>query len=158
MSKQTSMTKGNPVKLLLCFAIPLMFGTIFQQSFIIVDRIIIGNLIGAEAFSSVGATGAISMVFTSFCLGIAIGSGIVVSQFYGANDEKGTALAIRNGSIITILSTLTVSVLALLITRPILILLNTPASLVDDAVDNGIDLEFHGINWLVPLYGRAVEK
>ena len=55
MSAQTNMTKGNPIKLLLCFDIPLMFGTIFQQSFIIVDRIIVGHLIGADAFSSVGA-------------------------------------------------------------------------------------------------------
>ena len=95
MSKQINMTEGNPVKLLLSFAVPLMFGTIFQQSFIIVDRIIVGHLIGAEAFSAVGATGSVSMVFTSLCLGIAIGSGIVVSQFYGANDEDGTASAIR---------------------------------------------------------------
>ena len=50
MSKQTNMTTGNPVKLLLSFAIPLMLGTIFQQSFIIVDRIIVGHLIGANAF------------------------------------------------------------------------------------------------------------
>ena len=42
-----------------------MFGTIFQQSFIIADRIIVGHLIGADAFSSVGATGSVSMVFTS---------------------------------------------------------------------------------------------
>ena len=62
MSTQTNMTKGNPTKLLLNFAIPLMLGTIFQQSFILVDRIIVGHLIGANAFSSVGATGSISMV------------------------------------------------------------------------------------------------
>ena len=113
MSTQTNMTWGNPTKLLLSFAIPLMLGTIFQQSFILVDRIIVGHLIGANAFSSVGATGSISMVFTSLCLGIAIGSGIVVSQFYGANDEDGTASAIRNGTMISILSTIIVSILAL---------------------------------------------
>lgn len=135
MSTQTNMTSGSPVKLLLSFAIPLMFGTIFQQSFIIVDRIIVGHLIGADAFSSVGATSAVSMVFTSFCLGMAIGSGIVVSQFYGANDEKGTVSAIRNGTIITILGTLAVSVLALLVTKPILILLNTPVSLLEDSIN-----------------------
>lgn len=133
MSKQTNMTTGNPVKLLLSFAIPLMLGTIFQQSFIIVDRIIVGHLIGANAFASVGATGSISMVFTSLCLGIAIGAGIVIAQFYGAGDEAGTASAIRNGSKISILSTLIVSVIALVVTKPILILLNTPVSLLEDA-------------------------
>lgn len=135
MIKQTNMTTGNPAKLLLSFAIPLMFGTILQQSFIIVDRIIVGHLIGANAFASIGATGSVSMVFTSLCLGIAIGSGIVVSQFFGANDEAGTALAIRNGTMISIVSTLIISVFALLITRPLLLLLNTPVSLLEDAVN-----------------------
>lgn len=134
MSTQTNMTNGNPTKLLLSFAIPLMLGTIFQQSFILVDRIIVGHLIGSNAFSSVGATGSVSMVFTSLCLGIAIGSGIVVSQFYGANDEDGTASAIRNGTIISILSTIIVSILALVVTKPILILLNTPVSLLEDSI------------------------
>ena len=55
-------------------------------------------------------TSSVSMKFTSLCLGIAIGSGIVVSQFYGANDEKGTASVIRNGTIITILSTFIISI------------------------------------------------
>lgn len=135
MNTQTSMTKGNPTKLLLSFAIPLMLGNIFQQSFILIDRIIVGHLIGANAFSSVGATGSISMVFTSLCLGIAIGSGIVVSQFFGANDEKGTAAAIRNGAIITILCTLLVSAFALALTKPILALLNTPAALRENAMN-----------------------
>lgn len=121
MSTQTNMTEGNPAKLLLSFAVPLMLGTIFQQSFILVDRMIVGRLICANAFSSVGATGSVSMVFTSLCLGIAIGSGIVVSQFYGANDEEGTASAIRNGTMISLFSTFLVSILALAAAKPILI-------------------------------------
>lgn len=57
---------------------------------------------------------------------IAVGSGSVVSQFFGANDEKGTATAIRNGIIITIACALCISILALVMTKPILILLNIP--------------------------------
>ena len=151
MSTQTNMTKGNPTKLLLNFAIPLMLGTIFQQSFILVDRIIVGHLIGANAFSSVGATGSISMVFTSLCLGIAIGSGIVVSQFYGANDEEKTASAIRNGTMISILSTLIVSILALLVTKPILVLLNTPASLLEDSI-NYMSISMGGLLIVILYY------
>lgn len=151
MSKQVNMTTGNPTKLLLSFAIPLMLGTIFQQSFIIADRMIVGHLIGANAFASVGATGSISMVFTSLCLGIAIGSGIVVSQFFGAGDEMGTASAIRNGTIISILSTLIISIFALLITRPILILLNTPAALLMDAA-NYMSVSMGGLVIVIVYY------
>ena len=151
MGTQTNMTRGNPTRLLLSFAIPLMLGTIFQQSFILVDRIIVGHLIGANAFSSVGATGSISMVFTSLCLGIAIGSGIVVSQFYGANDEDGTASAIRNGTMISILSTIIVSILALVVTRPILILLNTPTSLLEDSI-NYMSISMGGLIVVILYY------
>lgn len=151
MGTQMNMTKGNPTKLLLSFAIPLMLGTIFQQSFIIVDRMIVGHLIGADAFSSVGATSSVSMVFTSLCLGIAIGSGIVVSQFFGANDEENTALAIRNGTIISILSTLAVSILALFLTKPILILLNTPTSLLGDAI-NYMSISLGGLIVVILYY------
>ena len=151
MSKQTNMTTGNPTRLLLSFAIPLMFGTILQQSFIIVDRMIVGHLIGADAFASVGATGSVSMVFTSLCLGIAIGSGIVVSQFFGANDEAGTALAIRNGTMISIVSTLIISAFALLITRPLLLLLNTPVSLLEDAV-NFMSVSLGGLIFVIIYY------
>ena len=133
MGKQTDMTQGNPTRLLLAFAVPLMLGTMLQQSFILVDRIIVGHLIGANAFSAVGATGSVSMIFTSICLGISIGAGIVVSQYFGAKDEKNTSLAIRNGTIISVVSTLTVSALAMLLTKPILSLLNTPVALMDDA-------------------------
>ena len=123
----------------------------FKQSFIIVDRIIVGHLIGANAFASIGATGSVSMVFTSLCLGIAIGLGIVISQFFGANDETGTALAIRNGTIICIISTLIVSVFALLITKPILLLLNTPVSLLEDAV-NYMSVSLGGLIFVIIYY------
>jgi putative MATE family efflux protein len=151
MNTQTSMIKGNPTKLLLSFAIPLMLGNIFQQSFILIDRVIVGHLIGANAFSSIGATSSISMVFTSLCLGIAIGSGIVVSQFFGANDEKGTATAIRNGIIITIACTLCISVLALAMTKPILILLDTPVSLWKNAI-NYMSVSMGGLIFVILYY------
>lgn len=133
MGKQTDMTQGNPARLLLAFAVPLMLGTILQQSFIIVDRIIVGHLIGANAFSAIGATSSVSMIFTSISLGIAMGSGIVVSQYFGAKDEKNTALAIRNGTIISVISTLIIFALAMLLTKPILTLLNTPDALMKEA-------------------------
>ena len=62
-----------------------------------------------------------------------MGLELLLHNFYGAGDEAGTASAIRNGSKISILSTLIVSVIALVVTKPILILLNTPVSLLEDA-------------------------
>lgn len=91
------MTKGSPIKLLLQFLIPILIGNIFQQAYTLADRIIVGRFVGDTAFSAIGATNALSMTFMSMCMGAAIGTGVVVSQYFGAKDEKGTAASIANG-------------------------------------------------------------
>ncbi len=72
-------------------------GNLFQQAYTLADRIIVGRFVGDTAFSAIGATNALSMTFMSMCMGAAIGTGVVVSQYFGAKDEKGTAASIANG-------------------------------------------------------------
>lgn len=66
MKKVTDMTTGNPAKLLLQFALPVFLGNIFQLMFTMVDKIIVGQFVGAEAFSAVGATNALGNINASF--------------------------------------------------------------------------------------------
>lgn len=70
----------------------------------------------------------------SMCMGAAIGTGVVVSQYFGAKDKKGTASSIANGSYTCILIVFVMTAIALLTTKPILLLLNTPQSLLPDAL------------------------
>lgn len=70
----------------------------------------------------------------SMCMGAAIGTGVVVSQYFGAKDKKGTASSIANGSYTCILIAFVMTAIALLTTKPILLLLNTPQSLLPDAL------------------------
>ena len=74
------------------------------------------------------------MTFMSMCMGAAIGTGVVVSQYFGAKDEKGTAASIANGGYTCILIALIMTVIALVTTKPVLLLLNTPESLMPDAL------------------------
>ncbi len=134
MTKTVDMTKGSPVRLLLQFSIPILIGNLFQQAYTLADRIIVGRFVGDTAFSAIGATNALSMMFMSMCMGAAIGTGVVVSQFFGARDEKGTAAAIANGSYTCLLIAVIMTVVALLATKPILLLLNTPQSILPDAL------------------------
>ena len=131
--KIVDMTKGSPVKLLLQFSIPILLGNLFQQIYTLADRIIVVRFVGDTAFSAIGATNALSMMFMSMCMGAAIGTGVVVSQYFGAKDEKGTAASIANGSYTCILTAIVMTLLALLTTKSILRLLNTPASIMPDA-------------------------
>ena len=132
--KTVDMTKGSPVKLLLQFSIPILLGNLFQQIYTLADRIIVGRFVGDKAFSAIGATNALSMMFMSMCMGAAIGTGVVVSQYFGAKDEKGTAASIANGSYTCILIAFVMTILALVTTKPILLLLNTPQSILPDAL------------------------
>lgn len=135
MAKTIDMTEGSPAKLLLRFALPVFAGNLFQQLYTLVDRIIVGQFVGANAFSAVGATNSLSMMFMSMCMGTAIGAGVVVAQYFGARDEKNTVAAIANGAYINIIVAVIMTVVAVFTTEPILILLNTPDALLKDAVD-----------------------
>lgn len=132
--KTVDMTKGSPIKLLIQFSIPILIGNLFQQIYTLGDRIIVGRFVGDTAFSAIGATNALSMMFMSMCMGAAIGTGVVVSQYFGAKDEKGTASAIANGGYTCLIITAVMTLIALLTTKPILLLLNTPKSLLPDAL------------------------
>ncbi len=132
--KTVDMTKGSPVKLLIHFSIPILIGNLFQQIYTLADRIIVGRFVGDTAFSAIGATNALSLTFMSMCMGAAIGTGVVVSQYFGAKDEKGTASSIANGSYACLLISIVMTLIALVATKPILVLLNTPQSLMSDAL------------------------
>ena len=128
------MTEGSPLKLLIQFSIPILIGNLFQQAYTLADRIIVGRFVGDAAFSAIGATSALSMMFMSMCMGAAIGTGVVVSQYFGAKDERGTAAAIANGSYTCSLIAIVMTLLAVLTTKPILLLLHTPQSILPDAL------------------------
>lgn len=96
MAKTIDMTSGRPAGLLMQFAVPILIGNLFQQLYTLVDRVIVGQFVGADAFSAVGATNALSMMFMSMCMGTSMGTDVLVSQYFGAGDERHTAAAIAN--------------------------------------------------------------
>ena len=74
------MTTGSPMKLVFNFAIPLMFGNLFQQFYSMVDTIIVGRFLGTNALAAVGSTGSINFLILGFCLGTCAGFAISVAQ------------------------------------------------------------------------------
>ena len=78
------MTKGNPGKTLFFFAVPMVLGNLFQQLYNIIDSIIVGNYVGADALAAVGASASITFLFVAIATGLSIGSSVVISQYFGA--------------------------------------------------------------------------
>ena len=73
MSMTKEMTTGKPYKLILSFALPMIFGNVFQQLYNMVDTIIVGKYVGVDALAAVGSTGAINFLVIGFALGICSG-------------------------------------------------------------------------------------
>lgn len=130
----SSMTEGSPVKLILSFTLPMLIGNLFQQFYNMVDSIVVGRFVGANALAAVGATGSINFLFFSMSFGIASGVGVVVSQAFGADKPDLVERAIANGLYLLAIVSAIVSILGVVFARLIMIMLNTPEVILDDAV------------------------
>ena len=84
----SQMTEEPIWKRILFFALPLMVGNLFQQLYNTVDNIVVGNLGGKEALAVVGTVDPVINTFIGFFLGMSAEAGVVIFQYYGANDEK----------------------------------------------------------------------
>lgn len=127
------MTKGNPIKLILMFSIPLLIGNIFQQFYSMVDTIIVGRFVGVDALAAVGSTGSMVFLVNGFVIGLTSGFAVLVSQKFGAKNEEGLKKAVASAVVLTIISIIVVTAISLLGAKPLLNLMNTPDNIMVDA-------------------------
>ena len=87
-SKQKTMdlTAGHPLKQILIFSVPLVFGTIFHQLYSFADTVIVGRCLGTDALAAVGATSSLHFLILGFVQGACVGFGIPVAQSFGAKN------------------------------------------------------------------------
>ena len=97
------LTKGSPMKLILSFGIPLLFGYLFQQLYNVVDTAIVGKTLGGAALAAVGATGSINFLVVGFCAGICGGFAIPVAQQFGAGDQQELRRYVTGGTWLCVL-------------------------------------------------------
>lgn len=128
-----SMTKGNPTKLIIAFVIPLLIGNLFQQLYSIVDTVIVGRFLGVNALAAVGSTSSIVFLISGFVMGLSQGLSILVAQYYGAEDYKNIRKAITMSVYLYVLVGLIITVISVVYSKEILMLLNTPEAIIDDA-------------------------
>lgn len=138
------MTTGSPVKLILYFSIPLLIGNIFQQFYSMMDTIIVGRFLGVNALAAVGATGSLSFLVTGFVSGLTSGFSVLIAQRFGANDEEGIKKATGNSIILAVIFTIIVTLISLILLKPLLSLMKTPSDIMNDAY-NYIVVIFGGI-------------
>ncbi len=131
----TDMTVGNPTRHILRFTIPLLIGNLFQQLYNMVDSIVVGRYVSAHALAAVGACGSLNFLFFSLSSGLAVGIGVIASQYFGAGDEKQLKKTIANSIYVLTSSAILVTLIGIIFAGPILRLLNTPDVYIADSIN-----------------------
>lgn len=132
--KSNLMTEGIIWKQLLLFSIPLLIGNLFQQLYNTVDSVIVGNYVGSHALAAVGASTPIINLLVGFFMGIATGAGIIISQFYGAKDDRRLEESVHTSFALSIWAGIFLTVIGIAFSPLILKWMGTPEDIFADSV------------------------
>lgn len=133
MAKTTDLTKGNINKLLLGFAFPTLISNLFQQFYNLADTAIAGHILGDNALVAIGATSSLFSLIMTFANGLSGGFGIIIAREFGAKNESKVKRAVAHSLSINIIIGAVICLLSLVVTKPILTAMNTPAAQFGDA-------------------------
>lgn len=138
------LTIGNPFKLIIGFAVPVLIGYLFQQAYNLADTAIVGKCLPVEDLAAVGSTGSVSFLIIGMCMGLTSGFAIPVAQFFGSKDYTKMRQYIYNSIFLAAVFSIIYSAITVILCKPILRIMQTPADIVDHASDY-IAIIFAGI-------------
>lgn len=134
MARMRQMTEGRPASLIFTFALPLMIGNVFQQLYTVVDTMVVGKALGVHALAALGAADWMNWMMLGIIQGLTQGFGILMAQHFGANRTADLRRAIGNSVILALLSSVVLLVTGQVIAHPVLLLLQTPADILGNAL------------------------
>lgn len=125
------MTVGEPWKQIVQFTVPMLIGNIAQQLYNTVDSIVVGQYVGDNALAAVGSAAPILNLLLVLFIGISMGGSIMVAQYFGAKQREELSYTVGNCILLTAIATGIIMLLSVVLVRPLLVMLNTPASIID---------------------------
>lgn len=129
------LTKGNILKELLLFALPILAGQIFQNLYNSVDSIVVGQAVGMTALAAVSASSDISMLLIGFFTGLSTGAGVLFSRYFGARDQKNLHDAIHTALAFSLIAGTAIALLGIVFTPQLLALMNCPEDVFGEAAE-----------------------
>jgi len=120
------MTSGNPVKLILVFALPILAGNLLQQFYSLIDSLIIGQLLGVTALTAVSASGWLDWAILSVPMGLAQGYSIHAAQCYGGQKYDELKKTVAQSYLISLAVTIALEILSQVLLHPVLTWMNSP--------------------------------
>lgn len=127
------LTKGNEIKQIIYFAIPMLLGNLLQTLYNTVDSIWVGKGVGEKGLAAVTVSFPILFMLISLIMGVTMGSSIIISQYFGAKDYENVKKSINTTLYFLLISSVIVTILGVIVSKPVLILINTPASILNDS-------------------------
>ena len=133
MRYEMDMTSGPLLMNMLRFALPLMASSVLQLLYNAADMVVVGQFAGANALASVGATGAITALLVNLFMGFSVGASVAVAQSYGSGNYKDVSQSVHTAVAIALICGVSMGILGVVLARPLLLMMNTPADILDGA-------------------------
>ena len=131
--RKGDLTEGNIVSKLTLFALPLIAGNIVNQLYNVADSVVVGNFVGSDALAAVGVSFSVMMCFNALFFGLSMGAGILIAQCFGAKRQEQLQNAVNTAFSLTLILGTAITVLGVLLSRGILMLMQTPTNILDDS-------------------------
>jgi len=129
------MTVGNPSRVMVAFALPVLVSQLFQQFYNTADTFIVGKFLGTEALAAVSSSGTLIFLLIGFFNGTAMGAGVVIARYFGANDKDRVSRSIHTDLAIDLVSGVVMTVVGVVFTPFLLRLMNTDPEILPEAIE-----------------------
>lgn len=146
--KHTDLIEGNIFEALLVFAVPLLIGNLFQQLYNTADSYVVGNFVDTNALAAVGASSSIIQMLVGFFMGLSVGAGVVIAQYFGAGQKEKMSQAIHSALALTICLSIVFTVVGIAVTRPLLKAIGVPQEVLPHSTLY-LTIYFAGITFLL---------
>jgi putative MATE family efflux protein len=129
-----NLTEGRESRVIFAFALPMLIGNVLQQFYNLTDAWVVGTFVGKTALAAVGSSFSIVFLLVALVMGVTMGSGIMISQYYGAGDMERVRRTISTAYWYVLVASVALTGLGLLLSRPLLLLLRVPDEVLPQAV------------------------
>lgn len=134
MKNEIDMLHGPLFMKMIMFTLPLAASSILQQLFNSVDVAVMGRFASSQALAAVGSNAPVISLLINLFMGVSMGANVIISNHIGQNDRRSIRDAISTVGLVAIVSGLLMMVVGILVARPILTMMDTPADVLDMAV------------------------
>ena len=128
------LTEGNPRRMIFSFAFPIFLSQLFQQLYNTADAWIVGHYLGDRAFAAVASSGSLVFLFISFFIGLSMGTGVVISKYFGAGDREKVSRAVHTNVLVSLICGLLLAAVGVGATPVILRLMKTDPDVLPQSI------------------------